>query len=385
MEFRPNVVDTGTASVTFNVKDHIGGAEERLNWMSTTVESREGHEKILRYDLKKMVQWTAVATLFCKGTCVTMDCKAFINVFIMLLIGIFICLAMLLTSSDNHEYLKNLDTAPLKDLAWQINALVPFCLALYLSLSLTRWWAMRDQGLGKVFDALTSVSMLVSCELHEEKWHSVRNQIAKFGMASVELIVQAARNRPDLDLLVDMDCLNRDEANSLERLPITWERPIICWAWILRICMSAMDYAKTPAPRTAMVMRECLAAKEGMTTMNMYLDTQLPFGYVHLMTLLVNLQNMVMTLKAGILFAQAYALGNTNLMVQQCISCLVIVLLYQGILQISYVIADPFGDDIINFPIRGYMNYIAAVVDATFEAQAECPVVAENGKLHRPY
>jgi len=362
------------------------GVEEKQNWMSTTVQSREGFEKILRYDLKKLVQWTAVATLFCKGTCVTMDCKAFVNVFFMFLMGALICLVMLLTTiDDNHEYLKKLDAAPLKDLAWQINALVPFCLALYLSLSLTRWWALRDQGLGKVFDALTSVSMLVSCELYEDKWNTVRNQIAKFGMASVELIVQAARDRPNLELLVEMDCLGSEEAAALQRLPITWERPIICWAWILRICMSAMDYAKTPAPRTAMVMRECLVAKEGMTTMNMYLDTQLPFGYVHLMTLLVNLQNMVMTLKAGILFAQAFALGNTNLMLQQSVSCMVIVLLYQGILQISYVIADPFGDHIINFPIRGYMNYIAAVVDATFEAQAECPVVAENGKLHRPY
>jgi len=373
------------ANVPFNVRDHVERTKEKQNWMTTTVQSREGHEKILRYDHKKLVQWTAIATLFCKGTCLTTDCRAFINVFIMLLVGVSICLVMLLSSGEDHEYLKKLDTEPLKDLAWQINALVPFCLALYLSLSLTRWWALRDQGLGKVFDALTSVSMLVSCELHEEKWKIVRNQVAKFGIASVELIVQAARGVEDLDSLVKMDCLSSEEADALQRLPITWERPIICWAWILRICMSAMDYAKTPAPRTAMVMKECLVAKEGMATMNMYLDTQLPFGYVHLMTLLVNVQNMVMTLKAGILFAQAYALGNTNLMVQQCISCLLIVLLYQGILQISYVIADPFGNDIINFPITGYMNYIAAVVDATFEAQAECPVVADNGRLHRPY
>lgn len=376
-----------TESTIFNVKAHIDAAEEKQNWMSTTVESHEGYEKILRYDLKKLVQWTAVATLFCKGTCVTMDCKAFINVFIMILLGVLVCLVMISVShsyGNDHSYLKQLDTDPLKDLAWQINALVPFCLALYLSLSLTRWWALRDQGLGKVFDALTSVSMLVSCELHEDKWSSVRNQIAKFGIASVELIVQAARRRERLELLVQMDCLTEWQRDALQRLDILWERPIVCWAWILRICMSAMDYAKTPAPRTAMVMKECLVAKEGMTTMNMYLDTQLPFGYVHLMTLLVNLQNLVMALKAGILFAHAYALDKPNLMVQQCISCLVIVLLYQGILQISYVIADPFGDDVINFPIRGYMNYIAAVVDATFEAQAECPVVAENGKLHRP-
>merc|ERR1712032_655149 len=145
-----------------------------------------------------------------------------------------------------------------------------------------------------------------------------------------------------------------------------------------------MDYNRTAAPRTSEVMKRCLAAKDGMMVMNMYLDTPLPFGYVHLITLLVNVQNLVMALKSGFVFAQAYAMGDHFVMVQQVVTLGVVVCLYQGILQIACVTANPFGDSILSFPIVGYMNYMAHTVDAMFGAQAECPVVAENGRLHHP-
>jgi len=91
-----------------------------------------------------------------------------------------------------------------------------------------------------------------------------------------------------------------------------------------------------------------------------------------------------MALKSGVLFAHAITVWNVDLMVQQLVSTVVVAFIYQGLLQISYLLADPFGDDLTNFPMSSYMNYVASVMDATFEAQSSCPLVAENGRLHRP-
>merc|ERR1719491_1849152 len=104
---------------------------------------------------------------------------------------------------------------------------------------------------------------------------------------------------------------------------------MICWAWILRICLSAMDYNHSPHSRSARVMSQCVMAREGMAVMNMYLDTQLPFGYVHLITLLVNIQNMMMGVKGGIVFAQALASGMVFLMFEQFLTLVIVVFLYQ--------------------------------------------------------
>merc|ERR1719401_1016623 len=115
---------------------------------------------------------------------------------------------------------------------------------------------------------------------------------------------------------------------------------MVCWAWILRICMSSLDYNRTPAPRTSEVMKRCLAAKDGMLYMNMHFDTPLPFWYVHLISLLVNVQNLVMALKSGIIFAQAFALKDYFAMAQSFVSLTVLVGLYQGILKLTCVLAE---------------------------------------------
>jgi len=388
-----------SAGSCFSVKTHIDEVQEEKQWMTTTVLSRdygEGKfEKIMRYDLKKLVRYSAFFTILSKGTVFTMDRTAIVNVLITCGVFVASCLATFLLTLGQEGKLEELDTQPLKDLSTSINALVPFVLALYLALTIKRWWALRVHSLGSIFDALTNVCMMISCELHESKWEAVRTQVAKFGLASIELLVQAARHKPkdvsdealqhcaNLKALVQEGLLTTDEGEALRRQDV-WERPMMCWAWILRICLSAMDYNHTPHSRSSQVMRQCVMAREGMAVMNMYLDTQLPFGYVHLITLLVNVQNMMMGVKGGIVFAQALSAGMVFLMIEQVLTLVIIVFLYQGMLQISYVIADPFGDDILDFPIRGFMKYVATTVDAMFEAQADCPVVAQDGTLRPP-
>jgi len=360
----------------------------------TSVASIEGFPKVIRYDLDKLLSFSGLATVFCKGTVFTMNRRTLVSLTAMYVTAIVACVATLMAffnegdapggDGEGWQRLRDLDTEPIENLAQQINSLVPFVLGLYLALALKRWWDLRVKALGAIFESLTSVCMLVSVELNEPKWKYVRATVAKFGIASIDLLVQAARQREDLERLVDTEFLSEVYVEALQKLSDPWERPLVCWAWIMRICMSAMDYNRTAAPRTTEVMKRCLAAKDGMLVMNMYLDTPLPFGYVHLITLLVNVQNLVMALKSGFVFAQHFALAQHFAMAQQVVTLGVVVAVYQGILQIACVIANPFGDNILNFPIAGYMNFMAKTVDAMSRAQNECPVVAENGRLHHP-
>merc|ERR1719215_869040 len=139
--------------------------------------------------------------------------------------------------------------------------------------------------------------------------------------------MQAARMKENLKMLTDGDMLTPIEVNAISQLTDLWQRPMILWAWIMRVCVSAMDHNKSPAPRTSAVMAECVQAREGMATINTYLDTQLPFAYVHLITLLVNVQNIVLSAKCGVIFATAIPGQNVFVMVQQvimlCIVCFI--------------------------------------------------------------
>merc|ERR1719468_430713 len=79
-----------------------------------------------------------------------------------------------------------------------------------------------------------------------------------------------------------------------------------------------------------------------------------------------------MAFKAGLVFACAVPACNYFVMIQQ------------ALLTISYMIMDPFGDDVLDFPIGTYKVYVASIIEAIMGADRGCPSVASDGRLYRP-
>lgn len=77
------------------------------------------------------------------------------------------------------------------------------------------------------------------------------------------------------------------------------------WAWILRLCSMGFKEGDVPPPRMSHIQAQCVHARDGIQTIHTYLQTQLPLAYVHLITFLVNIQNLVVSVKGGVVFATA--------------------------------------------------------------------------------
>jgi len=368
----------------FDIKQHMEVPNTEKTRVTEVVLGEGGNHKILRYDMKLLVQYSACATVCTKGTVFTMDNTTVRTTCIMVLLLGTVTAFTVLAHAGNIKQLADLDIKPLEALADQVSAFVPFVLALFVSLTLSRWWALRVTALGKVFDSLANTCMIVASELNDLRWRDVRTGIMKYGMASIELLVQAAREEEDIDSLLELDLLSETEAEFMKEYELLWQRPMVIWAWIMHIVSDAMDHDKTPAPSRQAVIGQCLAARDGMANINMYLDTQLPFAYVHLITLLVNVQNILMSIKSGLKFATAVGQGDPFIMIQEMMTTAIIVFIYQALLTIAYTIMDPFGDDVLDFPIRAYEAYVASIVDAMMGAGRGCPAVSSDGRLHRP-
>jgi len=367
----------------FDIKHHSRLPETYKNTVTEVVVSEGGFHKILRYDMRLLVKYSACATIFSKGTVFTMDSTTVRTTLFMVFLVIVAAGLTLLAHIGKTEALKGLDVEPLDALADQVNAFVPFVLALFVSLTLSRWWSLRVTALGKVFDSLANTCMIVASELNDLKWREVRTGIMKYGMASVELLVQAARDDEEVEALTKLDLLTDAEADFIKEYDL-WQRPMVIWAWIMHVITDSMDHDKTPAASRQAVIHQCTAARDGMANINMYLDTQLPFAYVHLITLLVNVQNLLMALKSGLTLAKAIPNADYFVMVQQVLTTAIIVFIYQALLTISYTIMDPFGDDVLDFPVRAYKAYVASIVDAMMGAGRGCPAVSSDGRLYRP-
>eukprot|EP00747_Dinoflagellata_sp_TGD_P168183 gnl/TRDRNA2_/TRDRNA2_193977_c0_seq1.p1 gnl/TRDRNA2_/TRDRNA2_193977_c0~~gnl/TRDRNA2_/TRDRNA2_193977_c0_seq1.p1 ORF type:complete len:541 (+),score=94.54 gnl/TRDRNA2_/TRDRNA2_193977_c0_seq1:95-1717(+) len=330
-----------------------------------------GKPKLLSYDLKHLVRYGGIITAFTRGTILRVD-DGMLK-FMLTLMLLFVCVAGVMWAAVPD--LKAVDTTSLQDLADYMNGFVPFVLGLYVSLAIGRWWALRVQALGAVFDSVANVTMIISCVLSGPQHAAVRDLVVKWGMASIFLLVKAARDIEEMDDLFKKGVLSESEVDALKNVS-PYGRAMIMWAWIMRLAQETFDDAAGPgphAPKLVAVFQHCILARNGVQTIHTYLQTQLPFAYVHLITLLVNINNFIVAFKCGVVFVVANAKGDRQEMMYQVLMFMLVPILYHGLLSISYVIHDPFGEDMLDFPIAAFAEYVAECCDAALVAQQLYP------------
>jgi len=330
-----------------------------------------GKPKLLEYDLKKLVRYGGVATSLTPGTILRVDDGVLRHMCLLLLLSMTVAIVMWAAVED----LKAVDTKSLENLAEYMNGFCPFVLGLYVSLALARWWALRVQALGSVFDAVANVALIVSCVLPNQEHAQVRDLVVKWGMASIFLLVKAARGDNKDEDLAHKGLLSMKDVECLQGISPDG-RAMVMWAWIMRLSQETFESARGPrphAPKLMMVFNQCIAARNGIQCIHTYLKTQLPFAYVHLLTLLVNVNNIVVSVKCGAVFIVAMANDDPQTMGYQFLMLMLVPVLYHGLLSISYVIQDPFGEDMLDFPVAAFVEYVAQCCDAAIVAQEVYP------------
>jgi len=111
----------------------------------------------------------------------------------------------------------------------------------------------------------------------------------------------------------------------------------------------------------------CVKAKNSIDNIYVYLRTQLPFAYVHLVACLAHVQNVSTAIHAGLKISMDAS--NPETWIQEICMAAMVSLIYQGVLALSYILEDPFGDDMLDFPVKSYTAYVMASVRAVQEAQ----------------
>lgn len=124
-----------------------------------------------------------------------------------------------------------------------------------------------------------------------------------------------------------------------------------------------------------------------MQTIHTYFDTQLPYAYVHLIAFMVALTNLATAMRCGVVLANAFIRAeecgrdidingahkdscsrklDRILVINECLFVIVVPLVYDGLMAISYMIHDPFGPDMLDYPVKAYT---ACIVDNCYAFQ----------------
>jgi len=119
----------------------------------------------------------------------------------------------------------------------------------------------------------------------------------------------------------------------------------------------------------------CVKARRAIQTIHTYLLTPLPFAYIHAVALLVDAMVAVTTIKCSLVTTKAMYQENVNFqnVMYEILAFVTLPLLYHGLLSVSVVIRDPFGDDMADFPMSTFERWERANLDAAVAGNEKFP------------
>jgi len=195
----------------------------------------------------------------------------------------------------------------------------------------------------------------------------------------ISLIVNTCREKENIEGLGPKgdNLFTDDELQLVQQVPHR-ARPVIMWCWILMLVAKICDDLNLPPGKYRDVAMECLQARTGVSLIWTYLRTQLPFAYVHLVTFLVNLNNLVVSVKCGVVLSMAIKAEAWSQCVNQVLFLCIVPPLYQGLLGISHVIHDPFGEDLLDFPVMAFQEYTNEAAVTVTNSGWKCPALQRS-------
>jgi len=322
---------------------------ERHSRMHTTVVGATGKAKVLRYDVKELVRRGGILTLFSIGSVIRTCTDAGVAVLSCLItaaLTVGFCVAV--WGEDGVRDLQNPEV--LTSLSSYLNSFCPFILGLYLSAALNRWWTLRVEALGHHLDAICNIYMLVSVHCASPKFVWSRERIQGLSLASVVFAARMTRGEDKVWDLVEQSMLTDVEAEALARVGIG-ERPMVCFALLYEVVWLLCVKAGLPATNRAIFQKEAIRARDAVQKIHTYLGTQLPCSYVHTILVLVSWNNFFLGISGGVRIAVAWAQNQQTTAIVAVVYVVVCPLIYSSLLCVSCFLEDPFGDELLDFPI----------------------------------
>ena len=198
----------------------------------------------------------------------------------------------------------------------------------------------------------------------------MRNCILQYGIVSMYLLVHAAREDDIVDDLLKAKLLTEEEAHII-RLANLFQRAMIPWSWILRVCYESWMLQGLPPPNFERLQDQVIKSRDAMQVIHTILDTQIPFAYAHAIIGIVGIANMIIIIRAAAKMSQLFTgeeqLWRTDpdvllqVLIPEIIYVVFVPALYTGCLQICEAIDNPLLNTYLSFPAEFYYEYIKHV------------------------
>lgn len=329
-----------------------------------------GEKQIVHYDADRLVHLSILLRLFAKGSLCAKG-KVWQQVTFFFILWVVLTLVLLSTI----RYASKLDDKSIRTLSSYLNSFMPFFFAMYLNVVFGRWWTMRTAGLGAMWQVVDDLCVILASHCPGDKFEQQRSTLLRYGLLSQALIYQVARKQVYLEQLVTDGLLMPSEKLLLEEAP--GSLPQTVWVWILDLWRKLHTEGHIEWWVVQHAQKLCGEGRRAIKTIFTYVTCQIPFGWVHLMTFMVNITLIVLVTKAAIITAKdvAHMQGSVlpcTMDIREGFSCnsdfhdqvsifsqiiqlIIVPFLFLAFLEFTNELTNPFGEDPHDFPRKVYM------------------------------
>jgi predicted membrane chloride channel (bestrophin family) len=344
-----------------------------------------GAMKMLRYDYSLTTGWTALFHI--SGTAfghrkLWWTCSVYWITTAVLAFTLFAMRVHRAKAITHFELDSDTNLSHLATVTNYITALLGFMVGLFVTSIINRWWRMREGCVGGFFRATMAILNWLSIRMPEASEAKYKETVLRLALLSHRLVYCSARNREsDADMmhLCSVGLMTAEEKEAVAGQPA---KASLIWVWIGRYIRGIAEQAKWFNLKESRALEVYYSMAQGaIVEIDAYCGTQLPFQYVHLLSMSVLMSNLLIAVKCGVAIGKAISpdtpTDNVYVFVQ-IFHVLFVPFSYHAFLLLCEELSNPFGDDFCDFP--GYYFHCKLRDDcmSLHHAGENCPATLLN-------
>ncbi|CAE8593462.1 unnamed protein product [Polarella glacialis] len=319
--------------------------------------------QVLRYDAERLTSTAGILAAAVTAASFVRTRRLLLTASLMTTVS---CLAsFVISAAAPWPYAFEAESRLLIDLTHSVRTVSVFLLGFYLASCLGRWWGMRD-SIGGLWGALNDLNLLLAAYFPKDnpQDNEVRERILRWAVASHELMYKQACGDEDLDDLVASGLLEESECSVLAPLPSKGQ---VVWAWVAayisHLAYGPVEEGGSRLPFAPTVMPElhrlCCKARGSLGATLAFVDTQIPFRYLHSLSLVVLMHNVIQAATSAVVISRAVRLKSPPMVVVELICLVFYTTIFTGMLKTGASMLNPLrssGD--VDFPRRAFSYFM---------------------------
>eukprot|EP00276_Gloeochaete_wittrockiana_P011412 CAMPEP_0184650660 /NCGR_PEP_ID=MMETSP0308-20130426/8228_1 /TAXON_ID=38269 /ORGANISM="Gloeochaete witrockiana, Strain SAG 46.84" /LENGTH=459 /DNA_ID=CAMNT_0027084361 /DNA_START=615 /DNA_END=1994 /DNA_ORIENTATION=+ len=213
----------------------------------------------------------------------------------------------------------------------------------------------------------------------EAQAHRVRNEIVRYLNLAHSLVYKQAisltHDDEGVEDLINQGLLTIPEWEVLQHLPNKFN---IVYLWVASMIReSAKKGMVYNQVHMVPLMHGNITVMRGAAAdVFMYLNTQVPYGYTHVMVVLTRLHLFFITIHSGALIGKAISEKAVVMTILSYIFLIANSMIYEGLLRICKELDNPFGDDRNDFPKTTYQESTRNSSQAVINSVSNMPFMS---------